>query len=136
MGSAPMRELDALTGFLPRMTSGRFGVGRHLDRGSRRAFRRGLDHRGRRSLHRYLRDARRRTSIYPDVDASVAALQPRPLLTIFGERNDPLHFQQRWNASFPNTTSLVVTKGNHFPMCDAPTFVATAIREFVTADPG
>jgi len=134
MGSAPMREIDALTGFLPRITSGAFGVGRHLDRNARRTFRDGVDHRGRRSFHRYMRDARRR-DIYRDIDAATAALTTLPLLTIFGEHNDPMHFQRRWVELFPNTTSVVVPKGNHFPMCDAPALVATAIHEFAVATP-
>ena len=129
MGSAPMREIDALTGFLPRITSTAFGVGRHLDRAARRAFRAGVDHRGRRSFHRYLRDARR-PDIYPDIEAATVALRTRPLLTIFGERNDPLHFQPQWKERFPDTTGVVVPRGNHFPMCDAPPLVADAIRKF------
>lgn len=67
MGSAAMRETDALTGFLPWATSGRYGVGRHFDRSARRAFRKGVDHRGRRSFHRYMSDTRR-DDLYQDTE--------------------------------------------------------------------
>jgi len=53
-----------------------------------------------------------------------------PMLTIFGERNDPFGFQKRWKELFPDARQAVVAKGNHFPMCDAPDFVAREIREW------
>jgi len=53
-----------------------------------------------------------------------------PLLTIFGERNDPFHFQQRWRELFPGARQLVIPGGNHFPMCDDPPFVAEAIERW------
>jgi pimeloyl-ACP methyl ester carboxylesterase len=129
MGSAPIRGVDALTGFLPRLTATRFGVGRHLGHADRKVFRRGVDRRGRRSFHHYMRDARR-SDLFDALDQAVAVLSDRPLLTIFGERNDPLHFQLRWRDLFPHAHSIVVPKGNHFPMCDAPGLVAETIRSF------
>jgi hypothetical protein len=51
------------------------------------------------------------------------------LLTIFGERNDPLGFQPRWKQLFGDADQVVVSKGNHFPMCDDPELVATSIRK-------
>jgi haloalkane dehalogenase len=42
MASKIMREIDALTNIIPRIASTSFGVGRHLDAASRRAFRAGL----------------------------------------------------------------------------------------------
>jgi pimeloyl-ACP methyl ester carboxylesterase len=129
MGSGPVRELDVATGFLPRLTATRFGAGRHWTRRDRQVFRRGVDRRGRRSFHHYLRDARR-SDIFDGLEEAAAILSDRPILTIFGERNDPLHFQPRWWDLFPHNQSIVVPKGNHFPMCDAPSLVADAIRTF------
>jgi pimeloyl-ACP methyl ester carboxylesterase len=125
MGSAPMRCFDTATGFLPRAASTRMGVGRHLDRAARRTFRRGVDGRGRASFHRYMRSARLHD--YQAIDAVLAALADRPVLTIFGARNDPLRFQRKWRERFANAHQVLVPKGNHFPMNDDPTLVAREI---------
>ena len=128
MGSRPMRELDVWTGWLPRLTSTRMGVGRHMDKSGRKTFRRGVDRRGRRSFHRYMRSVRRHD--FASIDGAVAELSDRPLLTIFGERNDPLGFQPRWAERFVRIEQVQVPKGNHFPMCDAPDLVASGIRRW------
>ena len=125
MGSAPMRELDAATGFLSAATSTRLGVGRHWDKATRKTFRRGMTPAGRRSLHRYMRAARRHD--YETITSVVDRFASMPLLTIFGERNDPLRFQAKWAERFPLITQVQVAKGNHFPMCDDPELIATTI---------
>lgn len=128
MGSAPMRGLDVWTGWLPRMTSTRFGVGRHLDRSERKAFQRGMNHRGRRSFHRYMRGVRKHD--FETVDATVQRLSDLPMLTVFGENNDPLDFQPQWAERFADIEHIVVPEGNHFPMCDDPVLLAEAIRDW------
>lgn len=129
MGSRVTRELDAFTGILPRISSTAFGIGRQMDEASRNAFLAGVGRQGVRSFHSYLRDARR-SQIYREVDAALSGpFRSLPLLTIFGERNDPLGFQPRWRQLFPRARQVVVPKGNHFPMCDAPDLVAESIRE-------
>jgi pimeloyl-ACP methyl ester carboxylesterase len=128
MGNPLMRELDVWTGWLPRATSTRFGVGRHLDRLDRRAFRRGMSHRGRRSFHYLLRSAARHD--YTAAETALAQLRERPALTIFGERNDPLRLQPRWRERIPGVEQAVVPKGYHFPMCDAPELVAELITDW------
>lgn len=131
MGSTPVREIDAATGFLPRMTSSSFGVGRHWARDDRAVFRAGLDRRARRAWHAYLRDARLADDLYAELEMGLRGpLSQRPLLTIFGQRNDPLDFQAQWKALFPGAQQLTVPKGNHFPMCDDPDLVASALVEF------
>lgn len=126
MGSVPIRELDAVTGFLPRMASTSAGVGKRLDRASRRAFRRGMPAARRRSFHRYMRDARKAN--YSRIESTAARLADRPLLTIFGQRNDPLKFQPQWAARFADMRQVEIPKGYHFPMCDDPQLVAEQIR--------
>ena len=129
MGSAPIREFDVITGFIPQLTATNFGVGRHFDRASRDAFRAPLSHLGRRAFHHYLNDARNCDALYAQIASALAGpFAKLPLLTIFGERNDPLGFQPRWKQIFPDAQQLVVAKGNHFPMCDDPDLVANAIR--------
>ncbi len=129
MGSDFTRWFSLTTGALSRLTATSFGVGRHLDEASRRAYRAGLQ-RSMRGFHDYLRDALD-SDIYDELaDGFAGRLGRLPLLTIFGERNDPLRFQPRWKALFPNARQVVVPKGNHFPMCDDPDLVADAIRQW------
>jgi len=129
MGSGVMRQFSVTTGALARVTATSFGVGRHLDDASRRAYRAGLQ-KSMSAFHDYLNDARD-SDLYEEVGRALSGPLARlPLLTIFGERNDPLKFQPRWKARFPAARQLVVSKGNHFPMCDAPDMVADGIRRW------
>lgn len=131
MGSAPIREFDVLTEFLFRITTTNFGVGRHMDGPSRQAFRAGIDRQARRAFHHYLRDARNCDHLYQDVGRALSGpFKGLSLITIFGERNDPLGFQRRWKALFPDAPQVVVAGGNHFPMCDDPDLVANTIRSW------
>lgn len=131
MGSAPVRELDVATNVLARITSTSFGVGRHLSRADREVFRAGIDASARRAWHAYFRDARRAEALYAEVDAALRGpLADRPLLTVFGQFNDPLRFQPRWKALFPTARQLKVRRGNHFPMCDDPDLVTGALASF------
>jgi pimeloyl-ACP methyl ester carboxylesterase len=131
MGSVPIREFDVLTQVLPRITSTAFGVGRQFDAASRKAFLAGIGSQGVRAFHSYLQDAGTSKTIYDPLEIVLAGQFRRlPLLTIFGERNDPLGFQPRWKELFPKARQVVVSKGNHFPMCDAPDLVARSISEF------
>ena len=58
MGSAPARASDAKLGWLPRLTSTTFGVGRHWNRADLAVFRAGIDPAARRAWDRYFLDAR------------------------------------------------------------------------------
>jgi pimeloyl-ACP methyl ester carboxylesterase len=132
MGSAPVRAVDVATNMLPRITSTSFGVGRRWGRADRTVFRAGIGAPARRAWHAYFRDARGARALYAEVDTALrGALADRPLLTVFGQFNDPLRFQPRWKALFPNARQLKVRRGNHFPMCDDPDMVASALRAFV-----
>jgi haloalkane dehalogenase len=129
MGNAVAREINVFTGILPRITSTLFGVGRHMDRFGRDAFLAGIGPQGVRAFHGYLRDARQSQAIYDALDRALTGpFRKLPLLTIFGERNDPLKFQARWKKLLPDALQVVVPKGNHFPMCDDPDLVAATIR--------
>jgi pimeloyl-ACP methyl ester carboxylesterase len=134
MGSAPVREVSVATGLLARVTSTGFGVGRHWNRADLSVFRAGIDRPARRAWHGYFRDTRDADGVYTEIDAALhGPLSDRPLLTIFGQFNDPLRFQPRWKAMFPDARQLTVRRGNHFPMCDDPDLVASAIKELVGA---
>ena len=135
MGSTPMREFSAWTGILTRVTSTAFGVARHMDEPSRKAFYAGVGRQGIRAFHAYMRSAHKSEAIYERLDQALTGpFRGLPLLTIFGERNDPLGFQPRWKQLFPDSRQVVVNKGNHFPMCDDPDLVAASIREFTRSN--
>jgi pimeloyl-ACP methyl ester carboxylesterase len=128
MGSSATRRIDLATGLLASVTATSFGVGRHLDETSRRAYRAGLE-RSMGAFHDYLGEARFSDEIYDEVTRALTGpFRCLPLLTIFGERNDPLGFQPQWKRLFPGSRQITVPNGNHFPMCDDPGLVAGAIR--------
>ena len=134
MGSAPARELDAAVGWLPRLTATGFGVGRHWSRADLAVFRAGIDRSARRAWHGYFRDTRRADELYAELDDGLrGALSDRRLLTIFGQFNDPLRFQPRWKTLFPTAHQVTVRRGNHFPMCDDPDLVASAVKAHLGA---
>jgi haloalkane dehalogenase len=131
VGSGFMREFDAATALIPRVTATTFGVGRHLDNECRNIFRVGMPSRGIRSFHQYMRDALCCDQLYDTVKRALAGpLSSLPVLTIFGQHNDPFGFQRRWKRIFSQAREVVVLKGNHFPMCDAPELCARAIRDW------
>jgi haloalkane dehalogenase len=131
MGSAPANALDSKLGWLPRLTSTAFGVGRHWSRADLAVFQAGIDPPARRAWHNYFRDARDAEDLYAKLDAGLRGpLADRRLLTIFGQFNDPLRFQRRWKALYPDAHQVKVPRGNHFPMCDAPELVASSVKDF------
>ncbi len=134
MGSAPVRALDAITNVVARSSAGNFGVGRHLTPAGRSLFLSVYaDRAKRRSLHYQLRDAVRNTELLAAVDQAVRGpLAGKPILTIFGAKNDPFGFQQRWKELFPDATEYVIEGGHHFPMCDDPGLFAHALRDFAS----
>jgi pimeloyl-ACP methyl ester carboxylesterase len=130
MGSSAMRTLNTATNLVPCVTSGRFGVGRHLSREARRAFLGPTRERARRrALHQLMADAARSTWLLQQLETELrTSLHDRPVLTVFGQYNDPFHFQRRWAELFPRAQQVVIARGNHFPMNDDPHGVAAAIR--------
>ena len=132
MSSWPVTALGMVTNLIPRLTATRFGVGRHLDRDAKRAFRGPFrDWASRRRFHRLMRSALRSDAHYDAIErAAATTLADRPVLTIFGERNDPFGFQERHHATFADHQGLVLEKGNHFPMCDDPDLFAATVREW------
>ncbi len=65
-----------------------------MDAASRSAFYAGIGREGIRSFYYYLRDALKCEGLYGRVANAIAGpFRALPLLTIFGEYNDPLGFQ-------------------------------------------
>jgi pimeloyl-ACP methyl ester carboxylesterase len=130
MGSAAVREFDAWTGLLPKITSTTFGIGRSMTKADRNVFLSGIDRQAARAFHAYLHDARNEEMLYAEIDRALRGpFRSLPVTTVFGERNDPLGFQPLWKQRFPDVRQIVVANGNHFPMCDDPDLVAKAIRD-------
>ncbi|MBV9104143.1 MAG: alpha/beta fold hydrolase [Candidatus Eremiobacteraeota bacterium] len=131
MGNPVVRELSALTQFVPKLTATSFGAGRHYSGADVRAFLEGIGARGTHAFHDYMRSASHSDRIYECAQRALSVyLSHLPVLTIFGERNDPFGFQRHWKALFPNATQIVVPRGNHFPMCDEPDLVASSLRSW------
>jgi pimeloyl-ACP methyl ester carboxylesterase len=124
-----IREFDVATGLLARITATPFGAGRNLDRRGRRALQSAISGAGLRAFHRLMSDALHSEPLYASVERALTVeFRDLPVLTIFGERNDPFDFQKHWKGLFPSASQVVVPNGHHFPMCDDPTLVATNIR--------
>jgi pimeloyl-ACP methyl ester carboxylesterase len=123
-----VREFDVATGLLAWITATSFGAGRNLDQSGRRALRSAIRGDGLRAFHRLMSDALHSQPLYARVERALTAeFRDLPVLTVFGERNDPFEFQKCWKALFPSARQVVVPNGHHFPMCDDPTLVATSI---------
>jgi pimeloyl-ACP methyl ester carboxylesterase len=128
VGSGAFREFDAATDFLPAISATKYGVGRHFTTTDRKIYRKGFGPRGRRSFHQNMASALDHD--YAPVDAGRQALADRPILTVFGEKNDPMGFQPRWKAAGADVEQVVVPGGLHFPMCDDPDLVAESITDW------
>ncbi len=106
------------------------GVGKHLGAADRDAFFGPYRSRSKsRIFHRAMRSACRSTDAFQQAaDALAGPLSHLPVLTIFGEKNDPFGFADRWKALFPGARQMTIENGNHFPMCDDPKgFVAELV---------
>lgn len=132
MGSGPLTALDATTNLIPRISSGSAGVGRHLDDAGRAAFLGPFRSRGpRRVFHRLMRSAVRDEQYTDQVGQAIhTVLNHLPVLSIYGERNDPFGFQDRVAAIWPDHEGLVVKGANHFPMMDDAQLFAATVRDW------
>lgn len=132
VGARATEEVGAATNVVALLTSTRFGVGRHLDRDGRAAFRGPFHARAvRRRFHRLMASTLRRPAFTDGVERAVATvLTDTPALTIFGARNDPFGFQARLAERFADHEGVVVERGNHFPMMDDPDLFASSVRDW------
>lgn len=121
---------------VPRVSSTRFGVGRDLEPSGRRAFLGPYRDRARaRGFHRTMRSAARSAELFEETEHILATeLTDRPVLTVFGEHNDPFGFADRWHSLFPDAGSWVVAGGYHFPMCDDAAGLSARLREWHAAE--
>jgi len=139
VSSGPFKVVNAGTDVLSSVTVTSFGVGRHLSREGRRAFRGPWRRRSARTMT--LRILGSGVNCDPWMEgvqrAIETTLKDLPVLTVFGQLNDPFKWQARYGRTFPNSRALTVSRSNHFPFADDPELVATTIaswwRELVAA---
>lgn len=129
MTSAPVRAINVSTNLVPKLTSGGFGIGRNLDKQSRAAFLGGFAAKAaRHRFHDMMLAAREETAYLAELEQALATtLSDVPALTIYGEKNDPFGFQEKFARYLSNVEEMVIPGGNHFPMCDDPSGVANRI---------
>lgn len=131
MGSRPLAALNSGTNLMAHATSSRFGVGRHFDREHKQAFVGMFRHRtSRKRFHALMASAILEDEYLSDVEGRIERLATKPALTIFGKRNDPFRFQEKWREHFPDVEQMVIPGGYHFPMCDDPEGVAQRIADW------
>lgn len=132
VGSRPAERIGVATNVVSRATSTRLGVGRHLDAAGRAAFRGPFgDPNVRRRFHRLIASVVAGPAFTDQVArATETVLADLPVLTIFGQRNDPFGFQVRLAARFADHEGVVVERGYHFPMMDDPELFARSVRDW------
>ncbi len=132
LGSRPATGLLGSIRLVPRLTRTSSGVGRHLDHADRQAFFGPYrSRRQARNFHRAMRSASRSSALFEEAEHVLSTtFSDRPVLTVFGERNDPFGFADHWHRLFPRASSWTVPGGNHFPMCDDPATFARRLTDW------
>jgi len=129
VSSPPFGAVNSLTNLVAWFTAGSYGVGRQLTRADRRSFRGPWRcRRSRRATLRILAGALRIDPIMADVERGLrTTLADLPVLTLFGRKNDPYGWQNRFQQIFPNATAAGLADAHHFPFNDDPDAYSAAI---------
>jgi len=129
VGSRLFDGVNARTNVFARVSATSFGVGRHLDPTARRAFLGPWhDRDARRASVAALRSVRHVDGWLERIEQALdTTLADRPLLSVYGSRNDPFGWQERMRRMFPGGRHLRVPGANHFPFADEPDMVADEI---------
>jgi pimeloyl-ACP methyl ester carboxylesterase len=122
VGSRPFGVLNTLTNVLALVTASRYGVGRHMSRADRRAFRGPWRSRSnRRATQDILAEVLNIDPVMAEVERSLQTiLAGLPVLTLFGRKNDRYGWQNRFQQIFPRATAAGISNGHHFPFNDDP----------------
>jgi pimeloyl-ACP methyl ester carboxylesterase len=134
VGSRPFGALNDLTNGVALLTATSYGVGRRMTATDRRIFRRPWHSRGhRRATQRIIAAAGSVDAEMADVERRLGAvLADRPVLTLFGAKNDPYGWQARFQRIFPAATAVQIPDGHHFPFDDDPDGYAGAVSAWWT----
>lgn len=129
IASPPFGIINDLTNVMARFTASRYGVGRRMSNADRRAFLgpwRSRSSRG--ATQQVLAGVLRIDPLMAEVERSLrTALADLPVLTLFGRKNDPYGWQDRFARIIPHTTAAGIDDGHHFPFNDDPDAYAAAI---------
>lgn len=122
VSSRLITALNVRTNLVFKLTTTGAGIGRHLDKAARAAFLGPYHHTGpRRRFHKLMGSGLAELEYLASLEEALrTTLSDRPVLTIYGENNDPFGFQARFRELFPDGEEMVVPGGNHFPMADDP----------------
>jgi pimeloyl-ACP methyl ester carboxylesterase len=129
IASPPFGALNSLTNALALVTASRYGVGRHLSKADRRAFLGPWRSRAsRRATQNILAGVLRIDPVMAQAERSCrTTLAGLPVLTLFGRKNDPYGWQNRFQQIFPYAMAAGIGDGHHFPFNDNPDAYAAAI---------
>lgn len=135
VGGRVFSSVNAWTNVLAVGTSGRAGVGRHLSRRDKRAFRAPFRDR------RVRRAATASLGSVPKLDVQLRGLERRiaselgdlPVLLVYGQKSPTVKegFPDRFQELLPQAELVLVPGGHHFPQMDDGPAVASAIRSWM-----
>ena len=132
--SPPFSAVNTRTNVLARLTATSYGVGRQMSHADRRAFLCPWRSRGsRRATLQVLAGVLRIDPLMAGVERSLpATLAGLPVLTVFGHKNDPYGWQDRFQQIFPGATAIRIADGRHFPFNDDPDAYGAAVSTWWT----
>ncbi len=140
VGGRVFSAVNTWTNVLALGTSGRAGVGRHLSRRDRRAFRAPFHDR------RVRRAATAALGSVPTLDVQLRELERRiaselgdvPALLVYGQKSPTVKegFPDRFQELLPQAELVLVPGGHHFPQMDDGPAVASAIRNWMKSEGG
>ena len=132
IGNPLISALNTNTNGLARLTATSWGVGRHLSKADRRAFLGPWRSQPvRRATQQVLAELIRIDPLMSELELELETkLADIPVLTLFGCKNDPLGWQQRFGLIFRNVTAVRIEGGHHFPFNDDPDRYAAAIGDW------
>ena len=132
VSSRLITTMNVGTNLIPKLTATRAGIGRHLKEEARAAFLGPYHHKApRRRFHEMMGSALVESAYLANLkDAVQTTLSDQPVLTIYGENNDPFGFQATFKELFPHAEEMVIPDGNHFPMSDDPDGFTGRVEEW------
>jgi haloalkane dehalogenase len=121
--------LNDLTNLVALFTAGSYGVGRNMSKADRRAFLgpwRSVS--SRRATQQILAGVLEIDPVMAEVERRLQTrLADLPVLTLFGRKNDPYGWQDRFQQIFPGASAAGIADGHHFPFNDDPDAYSAAI---------
>jgi haloalkane dehalogenase len=123
---------NSLTNALAIATATSYGVGRHMTKADRKSFLGPWRSRAeRRATQQVLAGVLRIDPLMAGIEHELASkLGDVPVLTLFGRKNDPYDWQDRFGHLLRNVTAVGIEDGRHFPFNDDPDAYSAALRRW------